>query len=177
MINQRGLSLVGGIDKKTHYWDNSSILEKLGAIIKKSSPHIHWTISSSFRTPEDMIPEFLQIQDNFPNVSCFEAGNTGPGWIEEKYAESDICWVTGDSVSMIYEALSAGCTVGAIEVEWKDINGKLATGLLALVDKEMVLLFDAWFNDEKNWKKQAVLDEANRAAVEILKRWWPDRLP
>lgn len=173
----KGLILVGGIDKKTHHWDCGGVLEELNTIIKKSGPDIHWTVSSSFRTPSDMIPGLLQIQEDFPNALFFKAKDTGPGWIEEKYGESDICWVTGDSVSMIYEALSAGCRVGVIEVDWKNNNGKLARGVAELVDKEMILLFDAWVNDKKTWGERAVLDEAGRAAREILRKWWPSRLP
>ena len=172
---EKGLILIGGIDEKSHKWISRDILDKARAVIKKH-PQVHWTVSSSFRTPQDMIPELEELNHE-ANASFYEAGKTGPGWIEDRYGESDLCWVTADSVSMIYEALSAGCRVGVIPVEWKNSGGKIAGGLSRLIEEEMVLPYDDWINGIKEHGERRVLDEAGRAAREILRRWAPDRLP
>ena len=117
------------------------------------------------------------MQDATENCTFFEARDTGPGWIEEQYNQADMCWVTADSVSMTYEALSAGCRVGIVPVTWKNPSSKIARGLARLLDENWVISFDDYFNNSRTWQNHQALDEAGRAAREILRRWWPDRLP
>ncbi len=170
-----GLILVGGEDKKSHTWDSLDILEKVRAIMVAESD-IFWTVSSSFRTPESMMAMLEQLSATMNNCEFFAAKDTRPGWIEDQYAASDTCWVTADSVSMVYEALTAGCRVGVFPVAWKKPDGKLARGVDGLVERNRVLLFEDWAQKNKDWGARRKLDEAERAAQEILRRWWPDRL-
>ncbi|MBI9077642.1 MAG: mitochondrial fission ELM1 family protein [Desulfatibacillum sp.] len=172
----QGLLLIGGTDPKNHVWDSETILETASAIIRHHKD-IHWTVSSSFRTPPDMLPKLEQMQETLNNCVFFAARDTGPGWIEEQYNQADICWVTADSVSMTYEALSAGCRVGIIPVEWKNPSGKIAQGLKRLLSEKWVISFDDYFDNKQAWERRQALDEAGRAAREILRRWWPERLP
>lgn len=171
----KGLLAIGGVDEKNHVWNSDDVLAKAVGIIK-AYPEIHWTVASSFRTPEDMLAKLLQMQEDMPNCTFFNASDTGPGWIEEQYNQADMCWVTADSVSMTYEALSAGCKVGVIPVTWKNPAGKIARGLDRLLKEKWVLSFDDFFHNKQTWEKRRALDEAGRAAREILERWRPDLL-
>ncbi len=170
-----GLVLVGGTDPKSHEWDSESILENIRFIAEKS-PDISWTVSSSPRTPPDMEGLLESICLEKKNANFFLSRETGPGWVERQYALADICWVTADSVSMIYEALTAGCRVGVLPVKWKDPDGKLARGVNRLLEKNMVLSYEAFLENPGITPGQAHLDEASRCAEEILKRFWAGRL-
>jgi len=90
------------------------------------------------------------------------------------YSKSSVTWVTADSVSMVYEALSAGCRVGVIAVDWKKPN-KIQKGVELLVSNNRILSHNRWEANHK-WPSNGELNEAKRCAKEILNRWWPDRL-
>ena len=57
---EKGLILVGGLDKKSHVWRSAEIVSRIQIIIDKN-PSIQWTVSSSPRTPEDTC-QMLQDQ-------------------------------------------------------------------------------------------------------------------
>ncbi len=101
---------------------------------------------------------------------------TPKGWIEDQYARARLTWVSADSVSMVYEALSAGCLVGVLSVQWKNKNSKLARAIEQSEKNDKILTFETWKNDNRAWPDHAGLNEASRCAREILKRWWPECL-
>jgi len=170
-----GLILVGGVDEKSHVWDSAATLSQISAIAQISA-HVFWTVSSSPRTPADMLPALEGLSGLHSNLSFFRSADTPPGWVEERYAESAFVWVTADSVSMIYEALTAGCVAGVLPVKWKKPDGKIPYGLQRLRDKGMIIDFDAWLKNPDDRPAPFRLDEAGRSADEILRRFFPDRL-
>lgn len=170
-----GLILVGGVDEKSHVWDSAATVSQISAIAK-SHAHVFWTVSSSPRTPADMLPALEWLSGLHSNISFFRSADTPPGWVEERYAESAFVWVTADSVSMIYEALTAGCGVGALPVKWKKPDGKIPYGLQRLRKKGMIIDFDAWLKNPDDRPAPFRLDEAGRSADEILRRFFPDRV-
>src|SRR5690606_1675908 len=50
-------------------------------------------------------------------LQIFPVEDTPQGWIFEEMQKAEAVWVTEDSVSMIFEALTAGCRVGVIKVD------------------------------------------------------------
>ena len=50
-------------------------------------------------------------------MQIFPVEQTPQGWIFEEMQKAEAVWVTEDSVSMIYEALTAGCRVGVIQID------------------------------------------------------------
>jgi hypothetical protein len=78
---------------------------------------------------------------------------------------------------MVYEALGAGCRVGILPVQWKKPNNKFQKSIDYLERRKMVATYAHWLHDTGEALQPAVLDEALRCAEEILRRWWPDRLP
>ena len=50
-------------------------------------------------------------------MQIFPVEDTPQGWIFEQMQLAEAVWVTEDSVSMLYEALTAGCKVGLIEID------------------------------------------------------------
>ena len=73
-----------------------------------------WTITSSRRTPFEMVEKLAKLTTG--SVSFYSIAETPNGWLEDRLKESCEVWVTFDSMSMSYEALSSGCRVHIIEV-------------------------------------------------------------
>ncbi|WP_027358426.1 ELM1/GtrOC1 family putative glycosyltransferase [Desulforegula conservatrix] len=161
-----GLVLIGGIDEKSHYWDQDVILENVEKILKSGSD-IKWTVSTSPRTPDSMDVGLKQITD--ATGSEFRPFSSTPrGWLESMYDECKTVWVTADSISMVYEALSAGCRVGVIPVLWKKKTVKFQRSFDFLISRGLVAFYPESPDIEKNME---TFDEAGRCAEEIISRW------
>jgi len=174
--DDRGLILVGGVDIKSHIWKSEEVVAKIRIIINRNTA-LHWTISSSPRTPEDTCQSLEKMTASLEKVSFYRATATPPGWIEEQYAQNRTVWVTADSISMVYEALTAGCSVGVLPVEWVRPDNKFDKSLNFLIQQGMIITFDAWQQGTSMPdRKDELLNESKRCAEEILRRWWPDRL-
>jgi len=172
---KRGLILAGGIDNKSHQWHSDVFMAQVRSIIEKQLV-IKWTISSSPRTPADTVQLLEGFASQNTNVTFFRSEDTPDGWIERAYAGNYTVWVTADSVSMVYEALTAGCSVGILPVDWKKKSDKFQISISYLLEKKMVTNYQAWLAGKNEIKIGTPLNEASRSAKEILTRWWPDRL-
>lgn len=172
----RGLILVGGLDPKSHHWQSETVLEQVENILANDQT-MTWTISSSPRTPRETIFQLERLAAENSKVFFYKSEDTPAGWIEAQYAQNDIVWVTADSMSMIFEALTAGCRVGILPVKWKHRNNKFQKSLAHLLENNTVTAYSSWLAGEGLSAKAARLDEASRCAREILRRWWPERLP
>jgi mitochondrial fission protein ELM1 len=171
---KKGLILIGGIDRKSHIWDSEKTLSQIKTIIQKE-PDMTWTISSSRRTPDSMIPLLEDLEAGNRQVKFFTQDKTPEQWIEKAYSENKIVWITGDSVSMIYEALTAGCSVGILPVQWKKKRNKFQNSIDYLAETGRVIAYEMWL-EGKQLESPAMLDEASNCAMEILRRWWPEKL-
>ncbi len=170
----QGLVVIGGIDSKTHHWHNEKMADQVRRILD-IQPHISWTLSTSPRTPHTMVHILADLAKTGSNTRFIPFEQTGPGWIENRYAESNVVWVSADSVSMVYEALSAGCRVGILPVDWKKKGVRLARAI-ALLEKNNKIVSFASFMQDAVYPDHSHLNEARRCAAKILERWWPDRL-
>jgi len=56
----------------------------------------------------------VRAQDFSQRLSIYPVEETPQGWIFEQMQLAEAVWVTEDSISMIYEALTAGCRVAVI---------------------------------------------------------------
>ncbi len=171
----KALILIGGLDPKSHHWNNLKTIAMVDELLKRES-HLTWTISSSPRTPPETIKSLENLCNNFNNSNFVEFKDTPAGWIEEQYDLSHYVWVTADSMSMIYESLSAGCQVGIIPVYWRNKKNKFIQSEQKLITDKIVLSYEDWLNGKKHITHAQSLNEAKRCAQEILKRWWPNRL-
>jgi mitochondrial fission protein ELM1 len=171
----KGLILAGGIDPKSHHWDTSVFMTQIQALDVGMSG-IRWTIASSPRTPADTIEQLRVLVGQNENMTFFSADETPPGWIEAAYSAHAQVWVTADSVSMVYEALSAGCRVGVLPVAWKHAQNKFQQGIDDLKANGLILDYRQWQKGQQWPAVRKPLNEAERCAREILKRWWPERL-
>jgi mitochondrial fission protein ELM1 len=171
----QGLILAGGIDPKSHRWDTSAFMAQVRQL-RDRMPEVRWTISSSPRTPADTVEMLQRLAENHRNVAFFRAEETPSGWIESAYQAHGLVWVTADSVSMVYEALTAGCRVGILPVAWNHPHNKFQKGIDDLTKHDLVLDYQRWQAGASWPETPEPLNEAERCASEILRRWWPTRL-
>ena len=166
---------MGGEDPKSHYWNHHQLLDQIRLILQKGVS-MEWTLSSSPRTPPETIRQLDRLASavGYSNFYCSE--NTPPGWIEEQYSLNRQVWVSADSISMVYEAITAGCCVGILPVRWKRKTGKIKRSIDYLLTHGWATSFEQWKSGQALKVPHHRLDEAGRCAQEILRRWWPNRL-
>lgn len=170
-----GLILLGGIDTKSHYWDSCQVVQMVEKVVKNGSQK-NWTVSSSPRTPEDAVAMIKKLADKYGNIHFFDYRDTAAGWIEEQYDKNSLVWVTADSISMVYEAVTAGCRVGIFPMQWVRKNSKFKRNEDILLEKNLVTPFVAREKGGITQVGNIELNEAQRCADRILQKWWPKNL-
>jgi mitochondrial fission protein ELM1 len=170
----KGLILAGGIDPKSHRWNTAQFISQVEQLIARS-PDVTWTLSSSPRTPPETVDLMKHLARAGSNVHFFSADATPDGWIESAYETHAQVWVTADSVSMMYEALTAGCRVGVLPVAWIHPRNKFQDGIEELQSQGLIVEYNKPIQDDTNLPVTYNFNEADRCAKEILSRWWPDR--
>ena len=166
----KSLILLGGTDPKSHFWDSCEIAFFIEELVTKETDK-QWIISSSPRTPAETISLIEKLALQFYNIKFFRYQDTEAGWIERQYSSCKTVWVTADSMSMVYEALSAGCNVGLLPVTWKNKKSKFKRSEKYLLDHGLVASFAAWQEGNIIWNQGKPLAEAQRCANEILRVW------
>lgn len=167
-----GLIVLGGTDEKSHVWDSDDILNKISRVVSREQ-NKSWVIASSPRTPEVTVSAIIKMTKKTDNAQFFDYKETKKGWIEEQYNQCATVWVTSDSISMLYEALSSGCLVHVIEMDWKNAFGKFKRNEDLLIEKKLVTPFSLWEKGAGPKQMVSQLNEAQRCADYILQRCWP----
>jgi uncharacterized protein len=151
------LVLIGG-PSRTHGWDGGTLVEMLA----KTTDRGGWDLTDSRRTPPGFIEEARRL---LPGVTFHPHGETGPGWLAERLGKAREVWVTEDSVSMVYEALSGGGRVGLLPVPRIGGRSRVVAGIGKLVEEGYVTPFARWLETGRLAVPPAVLGEADRCAA------------
>lgn len=164
---RRGLILLGGPSR--HFeWENGQVYGQV-LTLARDYPDWHWTLTSSRRTPASLVQQLQELSQ--PNLRYYHHDQTPPEWLPETLAASRLAWVTPDSVSMVYEAITAGLPTGLFRLE--PVRGsRVARGLQGLLDDGLA----------KDWgqrqqlmtadpEQSPSLWEADRAAAWLLERY------
>lgn len=160
-----GLFLIGGPSK--HYgWNSRQMAEQIETLID-SSPDIRWKLTTSRRTPDDFFPLLKQLNNKLAIIPHTE---TGPDWLPNQLCESGFVWVSEDSVSMIYEALTSGASTGLLEVPMLK-NGRIQQGIQDLLTSKALYRVTDWLNKTNKPYSDLQLNEAQRCAELILKHF------
>lgn len=164
----RTLILIGG-PSKHHQWCGEDLLVQLQALFG-SEPDTVFTLTTSRRTPAD----FLKSLERLDPVNCriVPLSETAPEWVAEQLSRSACAWVTEDSVSMIFESLTAGCSVGLLEMTPLG-DGRVSEGIGRLVGRGWVTRFADWRRGGRLATPRGGFNEAARCAEEIIGRWFP----
>jgi uncharacterized protein len=158
-----GLILIGG-PSATHGWDGKALLTALQEISASGD----WQLTNSRRTPVGFIQE---LKNQLPGIEILPHQETRPEWLPAQLAKAADVWVTEDSVSMIYEALSSGARVGLLEMPRTRTDSRVLRGLDALVSQRFLSVFTEWRVNGKLSPPPAILREADRCASEVISRW------
>ncbi len=158
---RQGLFLIGGVSP--HFeWDSDAIGLQIKSILARA-PELHWTLTTSRRTPAD----FLSQLPPHPKLSIVPHTATSPDWLPGQLARSGTVWVTPDSASMVFEALTAGAAVGVFDLP---VNPKSRVGraIARLADAQRITRFARWCADGTLHPNAHPLAEADRCAAWIL---------
>ena len=141
------LILIGG--PSPHYvWDNNLIIEQIEQIVKKGQKNIQqWILTTSPRTPKEFIENLRGRK--LSELKIYHYKDTKPGWVEEMLLASENAWVTPDSISMVYEALSANCKIGVLKLKESTKNDKVARNISLLKEERYILDFEIFTKNEK----------------------------
>ena len=110
----RILIALGGSSKR-HQWNQEKVLLSVQKIVE-NNPDAEIILTTSRRTPAEFI-DILRQQSFAQHLQIFPVEQTPQGWIFEEMQKAEAVWVTEDSVSMVFEALTAGCRVGVIAID------------------------------------------------------------
>ena len=165
----RGLLMVGGPSR--HYrWDHRRVVDQITGVIR-FSPVRHWVLTTSRRTPPGFAERVRQLIFNRNlRLSIVSWRDTSDQWLGAQLRRCCCTWVTEDSVSMIYEALTAGLPVGLLAVPPRR-NDRVVSGVRQLAAARNVMTYSDWSAGRPLPRPRQVFDEANRVAEQICRRW------
>jgi mitochondrial fission protein ELM1 len=156
-----GLIVIGGPSRHVR-WNTGVVLAQVEQL-QRQRPKRRWWLITSRRTPEALVARLGESAGRISPVA-----GTAPDGLPARLAQAGEVWVTRDSVSMIYEALSAGARVGLLDVPPRGRNR-----VTAAVDR----LIDAgWVTAPGHWRTLAPgpgtpLNEAARCADWMVREW------
>lgn len=164
-----GLLLVGG--PSAHYaWDEAHLLGQIERVVA-DKPGRKWVVADSRRTPRTTIEALKSLGGE--NVSFVAHQDTDHAWLAQQLIRSAFAWVSSDSVSMVYEALTSGIPVGVLEVPAKR-SDRITRIIDDLVIRGLVTSHTSWCGGT-DLQIHAPLAEAARCARIIWSRWDPER--
>jgi len=155
--------LIGG-PSSSHGWDEPQLLDSLAQITATGD----WQLTDSRRTPAGFLDQIRKI---LPAIELFPHQETPDDWLPAKLAAAAEVWVTEDSVSMIYEALSSGAKVGLLAVPRNHRHSRVLHGLEQLVAEDFLTPFAAWEKSRILRVPNSILREADRCAGEVIRRF------
>jgi hypothetical protein len=157
-----GVILLGG-PSAHHDWHTAALLAQIETL-RASRPTLRWWATDSRRSPSALATALAAM----PGVEFYSHHDTAPDWLPNLLARAAEVWVSADSVSMIYEALSAGAHVGVLEVPARRVDRITAIAADLHARGLVMALGDAMP------AQPVTLREAERIAGLILARWFSD---
>lgn len=163
-----GLILAGGPSR--HFrWDAERLREQVRAVAS-ADPGRRWLLATSRRTPASLLDDWA---GGLPTgVAAVPVEEAAPGWLDERLPRAGACLVTPDSLSMIFDALTAGVPCGVFELERQGRRGRVAQAVDALLDAGRVGRA-AGLAGGGTLPAPAPLAEADTVAETIVERWFP----
>lgn len=158
----RGLILIGGPSAHYH-WDNEALLEKIKRIVEHDKNE--WVLATSRRTPDSFVERLKTLTSQ--RLKVVIASDTSPDWLPSQLNQAGRIWITEDSVSMVYEALSSGAPCGLLPVPRKHAN-RVSDGIDQLLKDNFLSSYEQWEKSGELSVNKASLDEAGRVASLLL---------
>lgn len=162
----QGLFLIGG--PSSHYaWSEPDMLQQIQQVVR-ATPSVNWLLTTSRRTPATFL---AALQANpARNLELIPHSATAPGWVARQLAQVAQVWVSEDSMSMIFEALTAGAGVGLLQVPAKRLS-RITRYSASLIDAAYVTAFAAWQPGSLLPAPAQPFNEAQRCARWLDEQW------
>lgn len=168
----KGVVLVGG-PSKSHGWDSPATATAIAAVVC-SRPDLMWTLSDSRRTP----PEFLdQLRAQKLGAEIISHQQTKPDWVPTQLMAAEEAWATEDSVSMIFEAVTARARTGVLPVPAIKPNADPVRAVAKLVNAGYATDYAAWSRNGRRLPSPKPLHETGRCADLVLRKLFPGTTP
>lgn len=160
------LVLLGG-DSKHGRWDSEQMLALVRTLQAESG--MDFLVSDSRRTPADFSSQLKGLlgQQFQPWQDC------PLGWLRQQLSTTEQVWVSEDSASMIFEALSAGCRVGVLPLEKTVAGSRVIAGIKKLAVGGLIRYHGDNLVD--GMKGSVIFQEADRVAVLLRERGFLDK--
>jgi mitochondrial fission protein ELM1 len=158
-----GLGLILGPSKHFH-WSDQDVLRGIREVTAQSTQH--WQIVTSRRTPSSFLKLWSHSGVDIPHVDQSDAPSE---WFVRTLAKSGTVWVTCDSMSMIYEALTSGARTGVLPLRSRS-GSRIAPEVQRLIHDRRVLSIDHRNMEQQLAIQASVWTEADRCAAVILQR-------
>ena len=162
---RRGVVLIGG-PSKAHAWSAEVLTTMLGAVINARSD-LAWTLSDSRRTPGGFL-EHLRRQGLAAELISHK--QTKPDWLPAQLGAAEEAWVTADSVSMIFEAVTAGARTGILPVPVLKPAADPVRAIRELVRQGHATEYEFWAGNGQPLPPPKPLHETARCADLVLER-------
>jgi len=177
---RQGLILIGG-PSQHHAWSTPGMVEQVRAVVAHDAGR-RWVLTTSRRTPADFLDTLRRQLDagidsgidsgiDHGRIELVPGETTAPDWLPAQLAWAGAVWVSADSVSMVYEALTSGAAVGLLEVPARG-RDRVVRGVEALLDEGLLTTYPQWLAGAELRAPKQPFDEAARAAREILARFF-----
>ena len=161
---RHGLFLIGGRSPH-HLWQDDGVADQIKSIVQ-ADPAWQWELTTSRRTPGS----FLDRLGTLPGLAVTPVERTDQDWVPTRLARAATVWVTEDSVSMVYESLTAGAAVGLLHVPHR-VRSRVVRGIESLAQDGLVTPFAQWRTGTAPHPPATVLHEAARCAALIRDRF------
>lgn len=165
-LRNKTLIMVGGPSK--HFrWQGDALIAQIIRLCR-DNPEQHFCLTTSRRTPADFVPA-LELRA-LNNLSIVPFASTDKDWVGQHLADSYRAWITEDSTSMVYEALTARTAVGILSMP-KRRDNRVARGVEKLIQTQLVARFDPKGQYKQLMHPVSGFTEADRCADWILNVW------
>jgi mitochondrial fission protein ELM1 len=166
----QGMILVGG-PSRHHRWRDDAVAAQIARVIRDSPPR-EWVLATSRRTPAGFADRVRQQVDHATTTLTLMPwqGEECGSRMAAQLVRSLCAWVTEDSVSMVYEALTAGVATGLLDVPARG-RDRVVEGIRRLAPAGQVTSFGDWAAGKPLQEPGESFDEANRSARWICAQW------
>ncbi len=157
-----GLILIGGPSK--HFdWDDESVLRQVTDVVT-TNKEMRWLVTDSRRTSASMAQ---RLASGLPSNAEFVPNRmTHKNWLPRHMGRASVIWSTPDSVSMVYEALTSGASVGLFQLSSVK-RSRVARGIDDLRKSGAVTDYVQWQRTGIVDVSHQLLNEAGRCAYLI----------
>lgn len=168
----RGLILLGG-PSRSHGWAGEALIDCLREVCA-ARPELQWFAADSRRTPAGFLTAVVQA--GVP-VQPLPRETTPTSTLMDHLLLAQEVWVTADSISMVFEAVTTGARVGLLPAPVHAPNSGPVRGLDALVLDGYATLYSTWRQQGRRLPPPRPLHETGRCADLVLTRLFPERQP